>query len=501
VEQGLSRNQIIADLSRSAHGKLEEYIPMGKRAAEEQPEFLAHLIAWDKRKGQVRDAQVALPLVGLMVKNYADEFIENSLAHLTLLGPREMLKALHFTFDHVPAGRKRMVRRTLATTLSLREKNWPKWERLMLQHREVLTSIMTLIHWKPADERTSACLHGKHKVDGVTVHLPYPQGGLFELVANLQNLSPIEAAGQIMQRKIPFLIALGALGKNAKDPDLVLALIKAMTATELVTNTKMLERMGIKTNPALRGAFQEALEKAGKSKANLLKASVAAEAMDDEELVGSLQKLQKQQIATHGGIEGDWLVLGDRSPSMSHTVEIAKEVAGTLTALVKGRVVLTFFDSQPQTVDVTGMTLDQIKAKTRHVTAGGSGTSIGAGLQRLLESKTIVDGIAIVSDGEENSSPFFASVYGKYQEFAAKEIPTYFFWTRGGLGTNLQATMQNSGHDIQVFDLRDQTSDYYSLPNLIQSMRTNRFSLIDEILETPLLQLSPEYKAKVGIAA
>ena len=41
--------------------------------------------------------------------------------------------------------------------------------------------------------------------------------------------------------------------------------VERMTPTELVTNTKMLEKLGIKTNPALRGAYEKALERTAAS--------------------------------------------------------------------------------------------------------------------------------------------------------------------------------------------------------------------------------------------
>jgi hypothetical protein len=521
METGLTRNRIIAELSKSTHGSLAEYLPVGVQAVKEQPQFFAHLIAWDHVKGQVRNAKVALPILSLAVKGYPEEFVENSLAHLMRLGPREMLQALQFALGlrdgqvveivkredakghvikekklrSVPVSPQRsmgQLTRVLALSLLEREKNWPRWERTMLQHRAVLKELFALLHLKPRDQRTTACLHRRDKINGKRVHLPYPEGGLFETVTRLKDMSAKEAAGTIMTKKIPFLIALGALSEKAKETDLVLALIQSMTATELTTNVKLLERLGVKTNAALRGAFQEALEKAGKSKANLLKATTAAEAMDDEDLKASLQGLQEKQIKL-SGVEGDWLVLGDRSPSMEHSVEIAKEVAATLTALVKGNVTLTFFDSTPQAVDVTGATLDMIKKATQHIKAGGNGTSIGCGLARAHEYKTVVDGIAIVSDGEENSTPFFADAYVKYSQFVSKEVPVYLFLTKGGI-PNLIDRMQQAHLDMQVFDLRGSKPDYYSLPNLVQTMRTNRYSLIDEILETRLLQLPHHFK-------
>lgn len=494
AESGLTKNAIVAELTRSPHGDLKEYIKVGKTAAEQQSEFFAHLISWNRTNGAIRDSKIALPIVSLMAPKLHPEFVENALAHLAQLGPREQLRGLRFVLEHRIHGRMTGIMHVLSVSILERERNWPKWERTMLQHRAVLKEMVALMRVKLADERSQACLFGDHKVDGKRVKLPYPEGGLFETVARLKDMSPAEAAGTIMQKKLPFLIVAGALGKNANDPDLVLALIKAMTPTELVTNTKMLERMGVKTNPALRGAFQEALEKAATSTTNILKTSVAAEALDDEELSQKLHGLQQKQIQSSKGIEGNWLVLGDRSPSMRLSVEAAKEIAGLLTAMVKGKVWLTFFDDSPQSIDVTGASLDTIKKATRHINTNGSGTSIGCGLQRMLESKEQIDGIAIVSDGGENTPPFFVNAYNAYAKEFGKFVPVYLYLCNGDQ-PKLVASMSSAGLDMQVFDLRGHETDYYALPNLVQTMRTNRYSLVDEILEVKLLTLTDAYKA------
>lgn len=495
AEIGLSKNEIITQLARSEHGDLAKYLPLGIKATKAYPDFVAHLISWNSIKGQIRDSKIALPVVMLQVPGLDEEFVENAIAHISRFGPREMLKAIRFCDLNRPTGYREGILRVVRGSIAQREKNWPKWERTMLQHRKVLREIMSLVHFAPADERTDACLFrrkGKRKLE-------YPEGGLFAVVRDLKGMSSQEAAGTILQRGIPFIVAAGAMGDRMKETDVLLALIKGMSASELVTNTKNLEKWGMKQNSALRGAYQEALSKAQGSTKNLLKASTAVEALDDEDedLKEGLRNLQEKQIKQFGGVDGDWLVLGDCSPSMNRSVEVAKEVAATLTAMVKGKVILTFFHGTPTTYDVTGKSLDEIKKQTRHITAGGSGTSIGCGLQRLLDGNIIVDGIAVVSDGEENTSPRFAAVYRSYAEMAGKQIPVYFYQTIGGI-PNFEASMAAAHLDLQVFDLRNTKTDYYSLPNLVQTMRTNRYSLIDEIMEARLLKLPDEWKAHTG---
>jgi hypothetical protein len=139
------------------------------------------------------------------------------------------------------------------------------------------------------------------------------------------------------------------------------------------------------------------------------------------------------------------------------------------------------------TVDVTGLPLDSIQKATRHITANG-GTSIGCGLNRMLSEKVEIDGIAIVSDGGENTSPLFPDVYKRYIDFAQKDIPVYMFLCQGE-PDNLTPRMNQAGIEMQTFDIRGGT-DFYSIPNLAQTLRASRYSLVDEILSTPLLTLS-----------
>lgn len=480
-ETGLTKNRIISELTRSPHGKLVDYIPVGIPAVRQEPEFFAHLIAWDALKGQVRDAHVALPVVmlhaGLDLHN---DFVDNALAHLAKLNPRELLRAYRFALEIKLPSRMRRMRLLVETYLRALEAQG-HWQRVALQHRAVLKELYAVTHTHPSLQ-----------ADTVLFKNDYTHAHLFAAVAALKDMSAQEAAGTIIEKKLPFLVALGALGKKAKEVDLVLALINRMTPTELVTNTKMLERLGVKTNPALRGAFEQALAKSSTGKANVLKTTRAAEAIQDESLKAKLQGVQEKQLA---GIatEGNWLVLADKSGSMQQAIEAARHIAATLSKLVKGKVWLVFFDTMPLTIDIPpGTSLDIVKAATQHIRADG-GTSIGCGLRRMLDEHVEIDGIAIVSDGCENQAPLFWDVYARYSKEFDKEVPVYLYLLEGNDYPYSREAFLH-GHDIQVFDIRHQ-HDYYSLPNLVATMRTNRYSLVDEIMSTKLLKLSDVLKS------
>jgi len=489
-EQGLTKQRIFAELSKSSHGKLAEYVPVGKQAVEQEGEYFQHLIAWNFRHGQIRDSKVALPVVGLAYENNVD-LLDNSVAHLAKLGPRELRKAFDFIREIRPKGKMNKMDRVIAAYLNQKEAE-RGWDHIAIQHRAVLKALYALTHTPPTNDRVRAVLFGFKGRGADKQKLPLPKGSVFEAVAHLKDMSPAEAASAIMTRKIPFLIAMGALGTKAKEPDLVLALIERMSATELTTNVKMLEKLGIKTNPALRGAFDKAMEKAATSKKNTLKTTQAVDAVEDEGLKEKLRAVQKKQIAAAGGPEGNWLVLADKSGSMHTAIEVARHVSASLAQFVKGKVYLVFFDTSPMTVDVTGLSLDQIQKATRHISANG-GTSIGCGLNRMLTEKIEIDGIAVVSDGGENNPPYFHDVYKKYSAFVGKDVPVYFYSTEGDRNA-FTGFLNSAGIESQMFDIRGNKIDYYSIPNMVQTMRASTYSLVDEILATPLLSLSDVLK-------
>ncbi len=466
IERGLTKNEVISALAKSPHGKLEEYVPIGRKSVAADAEFFSKLIAWNQVNGQIRDSKVALPVIALSHPELDPEFVSNAAAHIALLDPRNLVRAVRFAKENKI--RSHSMRRIVTTYLRAKEGNYAKWERLAVQHRNSLKELYALNHIKPGTMADSILFKGER-----------PKGSVFESIANLKDMSNSEAAGTIMERRIPFLIAMGALGTKAKEPDLVMALMDRMSPTELVTNSKMLERLGIKDNPMLRASYEKALTKASTSKKATLKTTQAAMAMGDEGLSNKLKDLQEKQIKAIGGIDGNWLVLGDKSPSMEACIDAARHLAATLAKMVTGKVHLVFFDSVPLYVDVTGLTYDDVLKATKHVKVGG-GTSIGCGL----------DGIAIVSDAQENSAPMFAERYQRYVKQFDKEPSVYLYRFQPGMrgigDVDLAQSMNRIGVSVNEFDMRG-GFDYYSLPTICKTMRANKFSLVDEIMAQPLL--------------
>src|SRR5262245_47524851 len=150
METGLTKRQIITELTKSTHGDLKQYIPIGTRAIIEDQGFFAHLIAWNQVKGQIRDSKVALPVIALAGNGIDEEYRENALAHLALLDPRNLVRAIRFQ-KSLPGQNHRALRKVVERYLRTREAKVKWWERTAVQHRESMRALYALLHIKPAE--------------------------------------------------------------------------------------------------------------------------------------------------------------------------------------------------------------------------------------------------------------------------------------------------------------------------------------------------------------
>lgn len=474
----VSQTQMVNQIIHIGHGDLNIYRDVGLEAAKYEPELLAHLIAWNEKKGQVRDSKVALPIIALRGE-YDEEYFQNAVAHLLIQSPRELLKACEYHKSlRVPVtdGGGKLLKYGVERFIREREKKRVWWDRTVLQHRKAMKALYAFYHIKP-NKRAQAVLFDKKKI------------GVFKTVSQLKCMKPDEAAGAILNQKIPYLIAIGAMGGIKDKPEVVMALMEQMTGNELVTNTTMLERMGVFDNPYgyLKAAYDKAIERAEKDKRmSKTKANVAAKKTKGK-ASKKLQSLDKEKRSQMGGIEGDWLVLGDMSYSMHSSIEVAKFISAEIAEQVKGKVHLVFFNTSPRYYDVTGLTIDEIKGKTRSIRANG-GTAIGCGLEMLMDKNEIVNGIVICSDGGDNTAPNFGHAYRRYITKMGIEPTVYHYHVPGDRNVLGCQKVQ-----MTKFELGSKV-DYYQIPNLIQTMRTSKYSLVEEIMDVPLLTINDVYK-------
>lgn len=479
MELSFDINEIVAVLNKSPHRDLNEYAPIVAKAALD-PHFFHHFIAWNALNGQIRDAQVALPVLGLEVTD-DPELVGNSYGHLLKLSPRDLLRGLDFAKARKATQSRISLRglgRMVEAYLRKRERNREWFERTALQHRRTLRKLYSRYHIKPSP-LAAAVLDFKLGDEKQSL----PSGSVFEVLKRIPNMDPVEAAGTVMLNNIPFLIATGVMPAIKGNRAAIIAAIQGMSPSDLVNQVKTLNHWGMDKDPAIQAAYAEALRKKPNARANLFKATKAVEELQDEEETKEvLRKVQEAKLGA-GTIDGDWAVLADASSSMRLSIELGKKIASLLSRMVKGKVLLNFFNSRALGYDVTGKALHEIQEATAHVFASGY-TSIGAGLDPLLVLRKPVDGIAMITDGGHNTFPQFSSVYRAYEE-KLKVSPTLYYYHVQGDPDKLSPELRGAGIPFEYFEVPSD-ADEYSLANLVQTMRVNRYSLYQEIMDTPL---------------
>lgn len=487
--QAFTRNKLVTTLMKIGHGDLSLYIPDGLAAAKADPELLAHFVAWNKVNGKVRDARVALPAIALrgLGKNDSD-LIENALAHMLSLNPRELVRSYNFSKELTAQGfnlpaeirRSKALENALKLYLEKREASPKWWTKTAVQHRRTLKKLYRLAHKKPSAY-----------AQRILFDNDYPENSVFAKIANMKNMSAAEAAGVILSERLPFEVAVGAVPK-AKDKDVVLALLEGMTGNQLITNSQMLEKFGVMKDPILKSAYDAAMIRAKSDKrVEILKAGVASTKVSGA-AKAQLSQLQDQKLKQMASIDGDWLILADKSGSMNEAIELARNIAGILASKVSGSVYLVFFDNVPTFYDVTGKTYEEIVNETKRMFASG-GTNVACGLDYIASRGILVNGITLVSDGGENSGSF-AETYFKYCKKNEIDPPVYFYRTRGD-ADRVSSNFKARDIQLEVFDMGSKV-DYYSLPNLVMTQRASRYALFDDILAQPLLTFKDVFKQK-----
>lgn len=382
-----------------------------------------------------------------------------------------------------------MIRRYLA----YKEVEPGKWNRLAARHRRSLKALYAKTHC-PMPEWASKILFGSQ----------YAPGSIFADIANLKNMAPTQVAATIQKWHLSPLVISGAMaGAKAKlgDSLVVGATMDQMSDTETITRAASLERKGMVKDAALKEKFRGKVAKATKSNKATLKTSVAAEEVEDEGLKTMLRELQERQIEAQKnagrGIDGNWLVIADRSQSQEIAIQLGVHIAVAITKFVTGRVWLAFCNGEVNAVEVTGKSLEEVTGMAKFVIASGS-TSYGVGLAWALDKRLDLDGVAIVGDGGENSIPLFRDAYKQYEKFKDKALPVYLYQTycppqfamsSNGSPRLFRQHMDQVGIPFTVFDLTSGKVDYFSIPNLVQSMNASRFGVVEKIMASPLVTL------------
>ena len=369
----------------------------------------------------------------------------------------------------VPRSARTAVRRYLRK----REANAAFFDRAALRGRKAMKHLYASLHVKPSE-----------RADAILFKNDPPEDSLAYKVKRLAWAeAPADQARMIVAHKIPYTVAVGTLKKLT--PAVLVALIDAMSPQEVINSLKSLKARGAMDHPEVKTLIDEKLEQAQQdTRVSAFKARVAADAADglDAETAERLTKVADEQVEQRGHIRQPTALLVDKSGSMTQAIDLGKRIAAMISGIAEAGLYVFAFDSMPYPVVAQGDDLSHWERAFAHIHAGGA-TSIGCGLEALRAGQIAVEQVIIVTDEQENHSPFFADVYAAYAR-ELKVTPSILIVKVGHASAYLENRLRAIQAPVETVTF---AGDYYALPNLIPLLtRPSRLELLMEILALPL---------------
>ncbi|HEY9670183.1 MAG TPA: hypothetical protein V6D11_01890 [Waterburya sp.] len=463
------RVDMLNSLLTTPHRELGKVAELHKTMVELDPIFYGHLAVWYENNGDVRDHKEVF--VGNLLTSSLTEHRNAGFVLLQEFPPYQVSRIVDFLKQHrgkVPRSTRTAVRRYLER----REKNPVFFDRSALRARKAMKHLYATLHIKP-----------NGRADAVLFKDNPPEDSLaFALKLLAIASSPLEQAQLIVEYKIPYTIAVGAIKQLT--PTVLVALINSMSPQEVINNLKSLQSRGAMDNPQLKALIDEKLELATSDvRVAALKARVAADIAElDAETVARLERVMDEQVKKRGQITKPTALLVDKSSSMESAIEVGKRIAALISGITQADLFVYAFDTLPYPVKASGNQLSDWERAFRHLKAGGA-TSIGAPLEAMRLRKQWVEQIILVTDEGENTAPYFVETYESYKGDLKVE-PSVLIVKVGYAYDHLERKLQQRQAQVDTFTF---AGDYYSLPNLIPLLSSpSRLELLMEILETPL---------------
>ncbi len=463
------RLDMLNSLLTTPHRKLGDVGALHDQMIGQDPLFYGHLAVWYQRHGVVRDHKEVF--VGNLLTSDLPAHRDAGFVLLQELPPYQVARVVDFMKRHkgkVPRSARTAVRQYLRR----READPVFFDRAALRGRKAMKRLYAGLHVKPSV-----------RADAILFKNDPPEDSLaFKVKLLARAATPVDQAQMIVAHQIPYTVAVGTLKKLT--PAVLVALIDAMTPQEVINSLKSLKARGAMAHPDVKALIDEKLEQAQHDKrVAAFKTRVAADVVDlDAGTAERLAQVADAKVKQGARITRPTALLVDKSGSMTQAIELGKRIAALVSGIAEAELHVFAFDTLPYPVQASGADLSQWERAFKHIRAGGA-TSIGCGLEALRLKKIAVEQVIIVTDEQENHSPFFADVYQAYQR-DLKVAPNVLIVKVGHASAYLENRLRMIQVPAETFTF---AGDYYALPNLIPLLtRPSRLELLMEILDLPL---------------
>ncbi len=463
------RLEMLNSLLTTPHRELGKVAELHKTMVELDPIFYGHLAVWYQHYGDVRDHKEVF--VGNLLNSKLNEHRGAGFMMLQEFPPYQVARIVDCMKQHqqkLPRSTRTAVRRYLQK----REKNSEFFDRAAIRGRKAMKHLYASLHIKPNARANDVLFKDAPPEDSLAFVL--------KLLAKAEN--PEVQAQLIAQHKIPYTVAIGAVGKLTAE--ILVALVNSMSPQEVINNLKSLQKRGAMDNVEVKALIETKLADATTSnRVSAYKAAVAVEVGSfNQATVAQLKKVLDEQVKQKGNITKSTALFVDKSPSMSEALEVGKQIAALISGISNGELFVYAFDSYSFPVIAEGKALSDWEKAFKPLKVAG-GTSIGVALEEMRKKQQAVEQIIIVTDEGENTRPFFSDVYPRYCE-ELKVSPNVIIVKLGQHCNYLEGKLQQLQVPFETFIF---AGDYYALPNLVPLLsRPSRLELLMEILETQL---------------
>lgn len=458
-------------LLASPHGRLAEFGRVHERVREADPEFYGCVAAWYRDHGVIEDQRqlfcAHLAISPLEAHREASFVLLQTLRTYQVARVVRYLKEVRHT---LPRRTRSAVRGWLA-----RREAEPAWfDEVALRDRRNLKYLYATLRLRPP-ARAAAILFEDRPPAG---------SRLAAIKALAAERDPRAIAEGIVRHRIFAGTAVGLL--RGLDASGLAALVEVMSPQQVLNSLRAFARRGALEHPEIRARIEAKLERARtESRVQSARTLAAAGAIDDPELRARLGRLAAERLRRMGTITRRTALFVDKSGSMERAIEVGCHLAAVVSTVAASGLEVIAFDAiarrvrGPDRPDLEGWA-----AAFSHLHANGQ-TSIGAPFEVLARDGTRVEQAVVITDGEENTAPYFVDALRAYEARMETRVGVMLVLVGSRRGTStLERRLVEAGVDAVtwVFD-----GDLYSLPNLVPYLAVpRRQELAARILETKL---------------
>src|SRR5258708_9285623 len=268
-------------------------------------------------------------------------------------------------------------------------------------------------------------------------------------------------------------------------PALLVALINAMSPQEVINNMASLKRGGAMENQEVKALIATKLAQATTDRrVSTMKAKKAAQVAPlDVETERKLTEITDQRVADKVEIKRPTALFVDKSGSMTQAIEVAKQIAALVSAVISADFHVYAFDTAAFEVKaVVGegkrSALSEWEKAFKFIKADGS-TSIGAPLAKMTKERVYAEQIVLVTDEGENTAPYFRNAWSEYKEQMQTALSVIIVQV-GGPNPRFERDLQEQGIETTSYRF---SGDYYSLPNVLPLLAMpSKAELVDMIM-------------------